>query len=296
MAEKRMFTMKIIDSDAFLEMPLTAQALYFHLNMRADDDGFVNNPKKICRLIGAREDDLKLLILKAFVLVFESGVIVIKHWRMNNTLRQDRYRPTDYQEELQMLGIKDNKSYTWKNNLDDSLNGCQVVSKRLPSGCQSGTSDIDIDLDKGIDIDKEEDIDTINNKHIVPSSAIASSISNETETIFKLWNEAKITVHKNITADMVKVITKALSLYGVEGITEGIKHYMIIYRDTNYYFKYKWTLIEFLKQSNALPTFLENGDKWLNYINSKQGKKQKENELLNANAQEMLKDFTGGRY
>jgi hypothetical protein len=84
-----MFTTKIIDSDAFLEMPPSAQALYFHLNMRADDDGFVNNPRKITRYVGAAEDDLKLLILKRFIIAFDSGVIVIKHWRMHNTLRMD---------------------------------------------------------------------------------------------------------------------------------------------------------------------------------------------------------------
>ena len=112
MAEKRMFTQKIVDSDAFLDMPLSTQALYFHLNMRADDDGFVNNPKRIQRTIGASEDDLKLLFAKRFVIGFESGVIVIKHWRMHNTLRKDRYNPTQYQDELSTLEIKDNNAYT----------------------------------------------------------------------------------------------------------------------------------------------------------------------------------------
>ena len=112
MAEKRMFTTKIIDSDAFLDMPLSAQALYFHLNMRADDDGFVNNPRKITKYVNASDDDLKLLIAKRFILQFESGVIVIKHWRMHNTLRGDRYHPTDYQEEFKRLGLKGNKAYT----------------------------------------------------------------------------------------------------------------------------------------------------------------------------------------
>ena len=112
MAEKRMFTTKIIDSDAFLDMPLSAQALYFHLNMRADDDGFVNNPRKITKYVNASDDDLKLLIAKRFIIQFESGVIVIKHWRMHNTLKSDRYRPTDYQEEFALLGIKANKAYT----------------------------------------------------------------------------------------------------------------------------------------------------------------------------------------
>lgn len=116
MANRRMFNKKITESDAFLDMPLSSQCLYFHLNMNGDDDGFVNNPKMIMRLIGASDDDLKLLIAKAFVLTFDSGVIVIKHWRMNNTLLNDRYKPTDYQEEFRMLGLKDNKSYTWKQN------------------------------------------------------------------------------------------------------------------------------------------------------------------------------------
>jgi len=116
MAEKRMFTKKITESDAFLDMPLSAQCLYFHLNMSADDDGFVNAPKKIQRLIGAKDDDLKLLIAKSFVLVFETGVLVIKHWRMHNTIRQDRYHPTDYQEEYKQIGLKPNNSYTWQPN------------------------------------------------------------------------------------------------------------------------------------------------------------------------------------
>ena len=98
MAEKRMFSMKIVDSDAFLDMPHSTQNLYFHLNMRADDDGFINNPKKIQRMLGASDDDLKLLLAKRFILAFDSGIIVIKHWRMHNTLRKDRYHPTHYIE------------------------------------------------------------------------------------------------------------------------------------------------------------------------------------------------------
>ena len=142
MAEKRMFTQKIIDSDAFLDMPLSTQALYFHLNMRADDDGFVNNPKKIQRSIGASDDDLKVLLAKRYIIGFESGVVVVKHWRMHNTLRKDRYNPTFYQEERAMLEIKPNGSYTEaKNTLATTwqppgnhlaTNGCQTVSGRLP--------------------------------------------------------------------------------------------------------------------------------------------------------------------
>ena len=111
MANKRMFAKTIIDSDAFLDMPLSTQALYFHLSMRADDDGFINNPKKISRMIGCGEDDLKLLIAKKFLLNFESGVVVIKHWLIHNTLRKDRHTPTNYQDELKQLIQKENGSY-----------------------------------------------------------------------------------------------------------------------------------------------------------------------------------------
>lgn len=134
MAEKRMFTQKIIDSDAFLDMPLSSQALYFHLNMRADDDGFVNNPKRIQRTIGASEDDLKLLCAKRFVIGFESGVIVIKHWRMHNTLRKDRYNPTQYQEELARLDIKGNNAYTERIYELPEPEVEAVATKRQPNG------------------------------------------------------------------------------------------------------------------------------------------------------------------
>ena len=111
-----MFTKKITESDAFIDMPMSAQCLYFHLNMVADDDGFVNNPKRIMRSIGASEDDMKLLIMKSFILTFESGIIVIKHWKMHNYIQSDRYKPTDYLEEKSMLGIKKDKAYTLDEN------------------------------------------------------------------------------------------------------------------------------------------------------------------------------------
>ena len=112
MAERRMFAKTIVDSDAFLDMPLSAQALYFHLSMRADDDGFVNNPKKIQRMIGASDDDCKLLVMKRFILTFESGVIVIKHWRIHNYIQKDRYKETLYQKEKSELVIDAKNAYT----------------------------------------------------------------------------------------------------------------------------------------------------------------------------------------
>jgi hypothetical protein len=112
-----MFAKTIIDSDAFLDMPMSTQALYFHLSMRADDDGFINNPKRIQRMIGASDDDLKLLIAKSFIITFESGVVVIKHWKIHNYIRNDRYKPTTYEDEKALLVEKDNKAYTLKSTL-----------------------------------------------------------------------------------------------------------------------------------------------------------------------------------
>ena len=116
MAERRMFAKTIVDSDAFLDMPVTARLLYYDLSMRADDDGFINSPKKIQRMIGASDDDLKVLIAKKFIIPFESGVVVIKHWRIHNYIQKDRYKPTVYKEEMAKLEIKDNNSYSLETN------------------------------------------------------------------------------------------------------------------------------------------------------------------------------------
>ena len=130
MAERRMYTKKITDSDAFIELSSAAQALYFHLNQAADDDGFNNQIQNAMFKAHAGVDDLKILMAKNFIIRFESGVIVIKHWRMHNTLRQDRYHTTNYQKEFALLGIKDNGAYTLKD----------VGANWLPNGCQTVTA------------------------------------------------------------------------------------------------------------------------------------------------------------
>ena len=108
MAERRMFAKSIIDSDFFLDMPQSTQLLYFHLSMRADDDGFINNPKSIMRNVKCNEDDLKLLAAKQFIIPFESGIVVIKHWRIHNYIKSDRYKGTIYQEEKSCLSLENN--------------------------------------------------------------------------------------------------------------------------------------------------------------------------------------------
>ena len=129
MAERRMFAMTIIDSDDFLDMPLSTQALYFHLSMRADDDGFINNPKKIQRTIGATDGDAAMLVAKKFIIPFETGVVVIKHWRINNYLRNDRYHETVYQEEKSRLQVKENRAYSLIENGSEPV-GIPMVDQR----------------------------------------------------------------------------------------------------------------------------------------------------------------------
>ena len=126
MAERRMFTKKVTDDDNFMALSASAQALYLHLSMSADDDGFCNQVSISMFKAHASVQDLQALLEKRYIYQFENGVIVIKHWRMANALRKDRYTPTAFKEELALLDIKDNGAYTW---LPD---GCQVVAERLP--------------------------------------------------------------------------------------------------------------------------------------------------------------------
>ena len=112
MAERRMFAKTIVDSDMFIDMPMSARLLYYDLAMRADDDGFVNSPKKIMRFVGASMDDMNVLIAKQFIIPFESGVVVIKHWKIHNYIQKDRYKATSYQAEKESLTLKNGTYYT----------------------------------------------------------------------------------------------------------------------------------------------------------------------------------------
>lgn len=111
MANKRMFSKDVIEADAFIDLPLSAQALYFHLSMAADDEGFVSGPKSVQRMIGASDDDAALLVRKGFVIPFPSGVVAIRHWRLNNYLQKDRIKPTVYIDERALLSVDDKKTY-----------------------------------------------------------------------------------------------------------------------------------------------------------------------------------------
>ena len=165
MAERRMFAKTIIDSDAFIDMPLSTQALYFHLSMRGDDDGFINNPKKIQRMIGASDDDLKLLILKRFIIPFDSGIVVIKHWKIHNYIRNDRYKPTVYTTEKALITSKENGAYT------------EVDTVGIPNGYQ---------MDTQYRIGKDSSELGKGSEEEIPSVAPSDSVSQEFE---ELWSK-----------------------------------------------------------------------------------------------------------
>lgn len=224
LAQKRMFTMKIVDSDAFLDMPATTQCLYFHLNMRADDDGFIGNPKRIMKITGASEDDLRLLIAKRFVLTFEDGVIVIKHWRMHNTLSRDRYVETSYTDEKKMLLLKDNGSYslTGGNPIDDTRlierSGRQTQQRRNKDATKTH-SDKGLNINK--DIDKEKD-----NKLIVSLDTICQT---DARRVIEEWNklqEVGINPIRDIkpSSKRYQLLKGRIREYGIDEVLNAINN------------------------------------------------------------------------
>lgn len=161
MANRRMFSLDIVDTDAFLSLSLSAQALYFHLGMRADDDGFVSSPYKIMRFIGANAIDLQNLIDRKFVLLMNDGIIIIKHWWMHNTKRKDTYKPTNYIEDANLLYLDNNKAYTEKrtdkkfipltescNSVNEPLTQDKISKDKLSKGKISKDKLKEIELDK----------------------------------------------------------------------------------------------------------------------------------------------------
>ena len=225
--------MKIVDTDAFLDMPLSTQCLYFHLNMRADDDGFIGNPKRIEKIIGANDDDLKLLIAKRFVILFDDGVIVIKHWRMHNTLSRDRYIETSYTDEKKKLLLKDNGSYslTNGNSIDDTKlieRSNRQTQNRRKIDVQKAHSDIDkgLDIDKDIDSDTELDKDKEKdiNDLIVSKDTIRQT---DVQRIITEWNsleEFGINPVKRMTPKREQAVKARIRQNCVEDILEAIEN------------------------------------------------------------------------
>jgi hypothetical protein len=190
-----MFNTQIIGSDAFLSMPLSSQALYFHLGMNADDDGFLNNPVQIARAINASQDDMNLLLVKKFIIRFESGVMVIKHWRMNNWIRADRKKDTVYQNEYKLLNIREDGAYTLNNLIENEK--MLINQESLPSGRQVA-AEISISLDKfSIDKTNKES----NNNDLYFMDQLNKDVKKNTtfETLEKLIKNNFLTPKRDLT-------------------------------------------------------------------------------------------------
>ena len=158
MAERRMFAKTIVDSDMFIDMPMSARLLYYDLAMRADDDGFVNSPKKIMRFVGASMDDMNVLIAKQFIIPFESGVVVIKHWKIHNYIQKDRYKATSYQAEKESLTLKNGTYYT--DDLPDVSNldtECIQDVYSLDTQVRLGKVRLELGKDRVRDRDRDRD-------------------------------------------------------------------------------------------------------------------------------------------
>lgn len=159
MAERRMFAKTIIDSDAFLEMPMSARLLYYDLAMRADDDGFINSPRKIMKFVGATNDDMNILIARKFIIPFDNGVVVIKHWRIHNYIRKDTYNETSYKEQKALLELDENKAYRLSNDLsvDGSLTQVSIGKDSIDNIlCSNSLNEQEIEEQKKNEIDKQQ--------------------------------------------------------------------------------------------------------------------------------------------
>ena len=251
-----MFAKTIIDSDAFLDMPLSTQSLYFHLSMRADDDGFINNPRKIQRMIGSSEDDLKLLIAKRFLITFESGVVVIKHWKIHNYIQTDRYKETMYKDEKALLSVKSNKSYTL--DIPTVEGSCIHDGYILEPQVRLGKDRLEIELGKdSIELDNSISKDILVPKDLAP--------------IQETWNSLGLSKINSIKGNRLKLLKARIKEYGIDTILKAIESirnssFLKGQNKTGWVIVFDW----FIKPNN-FPKVLEGNytDKEGNYGNNK---------------------------
>jgi hypothetical protein len=222
MAKRRMFALTIIDSDAFTDMPLSTQALYFHLSMRADDDGFINNPKKIMRMIGASEDDFKLLVLKKFILPFDSGIVVIKHWKIHNYIPKDRYTPTVYTEEKTMLEAKENGAYTLC--IQDAYN----MDTQVKLGKSSLSKDKVVEVSGDVySCDNLDDVGNVENSEDNSFEYVGGTLGKGVVLLTKEQNEALL---EKLGIDAFNHYVEKLATFIIKNNAKVSNHYNTILR------------------------------------------------------------------
>lgn len=234
MADRRMMSKKIIDSDSFTEMPLSSQALYFHLLLRADDDGFLNNAKKIMRNIGANQNDYDMLIMKRFIIQFDEGVCVIKHWLIHNYIRSDRYKPTQYIEEKNMLSVKENGAYQLFKNDEGTPVGNHMETIGIPSENHMETIGIPNGNQKRTTCDTIDTAsptwetqvrlgkDRIGKDIIVSDDTICRT---DVQRVVEAWNQLGINPVSRMasTSTRYKMISARIKEYGVDDVLKAIE-------------------------------------------------------------------------
>ncbi len=218
MAERRMFAKTIIDSDMFLDMPLSTQALYFHLSMRADDDGFINNPRKIQRMIGGSDDDLKVLIMKRFILPFDSGVVVIKHWKIHNYIRNDRYKETVYKDERALLEVKENGAYTEivTNGIPDGIPGDNQPAYQMETQVRLGEDRARKELGEGSKGKRETTHDLF--LRLLPDYIIPDGLKDKMVEWFTYKTERKETYKEQGMKSLLRQVENNQLMYGPDAV------------------------------------------------------------------------------
>ena len=197
MAERRMFAKTIVDSDMFIDMPMSARLLYYDLAMRADDDGFVNSPKKIMKFVGASVDDMNVLIAKQFIIPFESGVVVIKHWRIHNYIRKDTYKETPYKDEKALLYLDKNNGYRLENECP-STNRQRTVNEPSTQ-VRLGKVRLELGKDRVRDRDRDRERQELESAHApenLPLEIAENKNNKNNENDFNNSDNKKPTRHK----------------------------------------------------------------------------------------------------
>ncbi len=288
MAERRMFAKTIIDSDAFLDMPLSTQSLYFHLSMRADDDGFINNPKKIQRMVGCGDDDLKLLMAKRFILVFDSGVIVIKHWKIHNYIRNDRYKPTLYQEEKAELAEKNSKAYTFKTEVVESENRLGI-----PDDNRMGYQ-----MDTQVRLGKDRLVKDKKKNSVEPSSTMP-------ELFEKVWKTYPKKTNKKKARE--QFLKKFKTEEDLEPFKKGYKNYLAYIKLNDWYHPqelFRWIRDDRyndeydLSQTNKLPAYSKvpmRQEKLPEWANNQKQEEEKLSSEEQAELDRQIKEYLEGK-
>ena len=215
MAERRMFTKKVTDDDNFMALSSSAQALYLHLSMSADDDGFCNQVSVSMFKAHASVADLQQLLEKRYIYQFDNGVIVIKHWRMANALRKDRYTPTNFKEELAKLKIKSNGAYTFS---DD---GCRVVANGLPDGCQVVATCLPQDSIGKVSIDKNSIVKDSKEKDIDKSISKKKTVYYPDDEMLESAFQEYLTMRKKIKKPICTEMALHRAMNTIERLSKG---------------------------------------------------------------------------